>query len=438
MSPRKQATAAFAVAISFLLLSGIAASFSIARLHSTRSWVTHTYEVENALSNVNVVISRAGRLRTEYVDSGDPVFLTEYETAAAQIPKSVQVVRFLIRDNPPQRENCTKLETLANKRIELMQRAIDLKLANESTLEKQAEITRQIVATASLTDVLLEQMQSQERILLNARSISAERVFWWTVLILLSALVVALTLFMINYRLLTAELEARQLAQDSLRTLSARLLRLQDEERRKFARELHDSLGQYLAALKMLMPGIGQHEPDAMLTQCLDIVDKSLVETRTISHLLHPPLLDEAGLKSAANWYVEGFTQRSGVKADLDLPDDLGRLPTQIEIALFRVLQEALTNIHRHANAKRAEIKISLHENQVVLRIRDAGHGMPRRTLEQFWLDALPAGVGLAGMRERIRELGGRFEISSNVGGTVIVATVPLPQPAPSAVPMAS
>jgi signal transduction histidine kinase len=425
MSPRKQAQAAFAAATLFLLLSGVAAGFFIDRLRSTRNWVNHTYEVQNALAQVNTVVSRAGRLRAEYVDSGDPEFLREYKAVLAQVPQALSLVRNLTPDNPSQQANCTQLEALTGKRVQLMQQAVDLRQTDQTTLERQYDITRQIVATAAEQDALLQRMQNDERVLLNRRNSSAEQVFWWTVAVLLGALVVSLSLFFINYRLLNAELEARLKAEDSLRSLSARLLRLQDEERRKFARELHDSLGQYLAGLKMLLSSMDKQELNSTLTQCLEIVDRSIAETRTISHLLHPPLLDDAGLKSAVSWYVEGFSQRSGVQIDLKWPEELGRLSSPIELVLFRTIQEALTNIHRHASAARAEIKLLPSRTQVQLSIRDSGRGMSPDMLERFHQDAF-AGVGLAGMRERIRELNGHLEIESNDKGTLIRATLPL------------
>lgn len=426
ISPRQQARTAFAFATIFLLVSGVVASVSIRSLRSSRQWVNHSYDVENALAQVNTLTGRAGRLRTEYVDYGASAFLIDYQETAAKIPQAVDLVRNLTRDNSVQQQNCGRLEALTSQRAILMQQGIELKQTNKSTLEKQYEITRQIVSVAGQTDTVLQEMLSEEHRLLNSRSIHAENVFWWTVIILLSALLVALSLFAVNYRLLNNELDARLRAEESLRTLSGRLLRLQDDERRKFARELHDSLGQYLAGLKMLLPRIGQEQPDSTLVQCLEIVDKSISETRTISHLLHPPMLDEAGLKSAVNWYVEGFAQRSGVKASVDLPADVGRLPSPVELAIFRVIQEALTNIHRHASASRAEIKLTRSNREIKLSIRDSGRGISPGTLELFQNDAL-SGVGLAGMRERIRELGGRLEIESDSTGTLIQAAAPLP-----------
>lgn len=424
MRPRKEAQIAFAVATFFLLLSGVAASFCIVRLRTTRDLVTHSYDVQNAIGNVRTTISRSGRLRGEYVDTGDPAVLQEYSEAAAQIPQSLAQLRSLTADNPSQQRNCTDLEKITNDRLSLMQQAVALRQTNESTLEKQDRITRRIINTAAEMDGVLQRMESQERILLTQRSVSADRVFWWTVVSILASLVLSFILFVIDYRLLSTELEARVQAQESLRTLSARVLRLQDDERRKFARELHDSLGQYLSGIKMLLPRIGQATPDATLAQCIETVDKALAETRTISHLLHPPLLDEAGLRSATSWYVEGFAQRSGVHVDLDMPEDLGRLGAT-ELVLFRAIQEALTNIHRHANTDRAEIKLSVSESKVVLCVKDSGRGIPPAALERFRQDSL-SGVGLAGLRERIRELGGQLHIESNGQGTLVQVTMPV------------
>jgi signal transduction histidine kinase len=214
-----------------------------------------------------------------------------------------------------------------------------------------------------------------------------------------------------------------------LRKLSGRLLGIQDQERRRIARELHDSLGQYLAGLKItieMLRGSAQSEKNAvLLAECSDILQKSIAETRTLSHLLHPPLLDEAGFASAASWFVTGFSERSGIPVSLDLPPDLPRLSESLEIALFRVLQESLTNVHRHSRAASADIKMEADAEQIAIEIRDHGRGMPQQVLEQVE-EGARLGVGLAGMRERIRELGGEFSVSSDEHGTTVHATVPL------------
>ena len=160
--------------------------------------------------------------------------------------------------------------------------------------------------------------------------------------------------------------------------------------------------------------------------ECTDILGRAISETRTLSHLLHPPLLDEAGFASAASWFVAGFSQRSGIPVSLDLPQDLQRLPDVVEIALFRVLQESLTNVHRHSRAKSAEISVDADAEQVTIEIRDHGRGMPPHIIRQIEAETSKLGVGLAGMRERIHELGGSFTVSSSDRGTTVRASIPL------------
>jgi len=213
----------------------------------------------------------------------------------------------------------------------------------------------------------------------------------------------------------------------ALRRLSVKLLRVQDDERRRIARELHDSLGQDLTAAKicidMLMQENSADSPH--LSDARSLVDRCIADTRTLSHLLHPPLLDEAGLASAAKWYVEGFGQRSGILTQLDLPEHIHRLPSRMETALFRILQEALTNVHRHSGSRAVQVRIAIDGDRVILTIRDFGMGVPREVLDRFWKTG-NVGVGLAGIRERLKELGGFLEIESNLDGTLLKATIPL------------
>jgi signal transduction histidine kinase len=213
----------------------------------------------------------------------------------------------------------------------------------------------------------------------------------------------------------------------TLRQLSASLMRSQDEERRRIARELHDSLGQYLAALSMELNRLAEGGY-SQLTTAFKTLETCINETRTISHLLHPPLLDEVGLASAIQWYVEGFEKRSGINVALKITT-IPRLPADIETAVFRVLQEALTNIHRHSCAKRAEVSLAHRSSEIVLDIVDHGKGMPETTLNRFVNSGSAGGVGLAGMRERIREIGGDLRINSNSEGTHVTVSIPLRAP---------
>lgn len=231
---------------------------------------------------------------------------------------------------------------------------------------------------------------------------------------------------------INTDITARRRAEDATRRLSGRILSLQDDERRRIARELHDSLGQYLVSLKvnldLLSDMVKNTRENAIVSECLQAVQECLSETRTISHLLHPPLLDEAGFTSAARWYVEGFAERSGLQVNLDIPPDLGRLDRDVETTLFRILQEALTNVHRHSGGSMVCITLQVDAEQVLLEIADNGKGIPEERLRRLREDDSATGVGLAGMRERVRELGGSFAISSAMPGTTITVAIPVPQ----------
>jgi signal transduction histidine kinase len=227
----------------------------------------------------------------------------------------------------------------------------------------------------------------------------------------------------------TGELDT---ANQHLRMVSARLLHLQDEERRRIARELHDSIGQMLAALSMNLAGV-RADIDRLARTASTVIDsESLVqqmstEVRTISHLLHPPLLDEAGLPSALRWYCDGFSRRSKIDVDLDCPTDFGRLPRDVETAIFRLVQECLTNIHRHSGSATATIHLRHDGNEVAVSVEDNGKGIPSEKLDEMTLPGT-AGVGLTGMRERVRQLGGTLAIESNNNGTKIATRIPVPE----------
>jgi PAS domain S-box-containing protein len=219
-----------------------------------------------------------------------------------------------------------------------------------------------------------------------------------------------------------------------LRNLSSHLLRLQDQERRRIARELHDSLGQYLVALKLNLHALKGRQPEADLAwvESETILEKCINETRTISHLLHPPLLDEVGFLSAAAWYIEGFAKRSGITVTTDLPSSLPRLPEEIEVTLFRTLQESLTNIHRHSESSSAEISLALCNREVSLQVRDSGRGISPVILQRFQKSGTGAGVGLSGIHERVTDVGGVMEIRSDSQGTLVIVKIPISPTAPA------
>jgi signal transduction histidine kinase len=230
---------------------------------------------------------------------------------------------------------------------------------------------------------------------------------------------------------LVKQTEQLNKANYSLRQLTARLLQIRDEERRRIARDLHDSIGQMLAAQGMYLFSVAaeaKHLSTAAAKALADstaLIEQMSGELRTISYLLHPPLLDEAGLSSALRWYAEGFAERSKIKISLELTPGLGRLSDEFEIAIFRIVQECLTNIHRHSGSPTASIRLAVSPAEIMLEIRDAGKGIPRQKRSRLAAGSLH-GVGIRGMRERIVQLGGRVEISSNGHGTAVIARLPL------------
>lgn len=224
----------------------------------------------------------------------------------------------------------------------------------------------------------------------------------------------------------------------ALRKLSARLMRVQDEERRRIARELHDGLGQWLAAAQInvdmvLLREGGRASP--MLQETRKLIDHAVSSIRTMSYLLHPPLLDEAGFEAAAHWFIDGFAKRTAmaIKTNFSHPDDMPvglsktpRMPEVVELALFRALQEGLTNAYRHSASPNVEVKFQRLPDRAILEVQDFGRGVPQAVMDRFHRTGAGSGVGLAGIRERVKELGGDFTIDSTDRGTTLRSVVPL------------
>jgi len=227
------------------------------------------------------------------------------------------------------------------------------------------------------------------------------------------------------------DISERKQAEESFRLLSGRLLQLQDEERRRIARELHDSAGQILAALTMNLTPLeyasGKSHTDVgkAIRESLGLIDELSKQLRTISYLLHPPVLDEIGLPSALRLYLEGFMERSKIKVDFDVPDNFGRLPQEMETTIFRVVQECLTNIHRHSGSMVAKVRVVCINKQLRVEVEDEGKGIPLEKQEAMH-SGRKLGVGITGMQERLRQLGGSLEINSSASGTLVVAKLPV------------
>jgi two-component system NarL family sensor kinase len=226
--------------------------------------------------------------------------------------------------------------------------------------------------------------------------------------------------------------EALRVTEASLRQLSGRLLQLQDEERRRIARDLHDITGQEIAILSMSLDRLARlvdsekAEVKETLSDSRDMVRKMAEEIRTLSYLLHPPLLDESGLGSAVRWYAEGFQKRSAIQVHVVTAPGLGRLPAEVETALFRVVQESMTNVHRYSGSPDAEIRITTDEDNIRLEIADHGKGIRASTARMPVDGVASLGVGIPGMRERLRQLGGQLDVDFGTNGTRVIATVPL------------
>ena len=220
-----------------------------------------------------------------------------------------------------------------------------------------------------------------------------------------------------------------------LRRLSGRLMTLQDEERRRIAREIHDGLGQELAAGKMILDGILAKNSSPVVSQAANeasqLVDRAIQQVRTISHLLHPPLLDEVGLLSALRWFLEGLSERSGIAVPLEVdPPDLRRLRPEVETAIFRIVQEALTNMFRHSGARNGSVRLIERDGNITITIRDDGKGITESVIQ---LQPESVGVGIGGMRQRVAELGGSLRLANADPGTIVEVVIPTHRPEPAA-----
>jgi PAS domain S-box-containing protein len=222
------------------------------------------------------------------------------------------------------------------------------------------------------------------------------------------------------------DITERKEAEAALRTLSGRLLKLEDEWRRRLARELHDTTAQLLAALSMNLAVVNESaallnpRTRAAMAEAVALADQCLREVRTVSYLLYPRELDDLGLEPALAGYIDGFIQRSGIRVEAEISPDVGRLPQDVETAVFRVVQECLANIYRHSGSSTARLRLARGPSSLVLEVEDAGRGIR---------DDAPSGVGIASMRERVQQLGGSLEIASHPGGTIVRATIPLSTP---------
>jgi signal transduction histidine kinase len=377
-------------------------------------------------------LAGAEAARLAFITSGDPAELPLYEQCAGQIPNDLSELLELTEDNEDGHVDLAQLRPLVERRLGILRESVELakKDAAGNSAEQQS-LTDSGAALTGQIDGILDRAQQQEEELYNQRRLVSQHTYEWERAILAIAFLVTMGIVALIFWTLLMELQERKLAEQVVRKLSGRLLKIQDDERRHIARELHDSLGQLLSGLKMhldravwLAAATGTQR-DA-LKSAVELAQDSINETRTLSYLLHPPLLDEFGFGSAAKWYVEGFVKRSKIAVKVDIPKDFERMPEEIELVLFRVLQESLTNIHRHSGSASAEISARWTAGFVTLRVADHGKGISPELLAKFRKRRGSGGVGLAGMLERVEELGGILELTSDEQGATLRVTIPL------------
>jgi len=423
----------FVCSLLVLVATAVAADMITTRYASSEHWVSHTHDVQTQLIDLRAALLSAEAARLAYVASGDETQLPVYDEAMRRVPGELDLLQRLTADNRAQEQRLAELRPLVEQRLGVLQESVDLVKKGVSDREQQRRFTETGAGLMQSIRAVLDAADAQENILLKQREYLSAKTYAWARVVLIASFFATTIIVIAAFARVVAELRNREQAEDAVRMLSGRLLRVQDEERRRIARELHDSLGQLLSSAKMnldqlargpIVPTNAQNHE--LITTSVDLIDRGIAETRTLSYLLHPPLLDEFGFGSAAKWYIEGFSSRSKIDVEIDIEPHFGRMPEEVELALFRVLQESLTNIHRHSESATAKVCVQKGGDVVTLTVVDHGKGMSEKTLQKFETTQAGLGVGLAGMRERVHQLGGTMKMCSNAKGTVINVCIPL------------
>jgi signal transduction histidine kinase len=430
-----------------IVVIAVAAYLTQRGVSNSTNWVLHTYDVRNELQNLQTQLAEIRGSALAYSGPGDESRLQLFRQHSQYISSVFDDLRKLTTDNAAQQQRLSELESLSRNYIAQLQSTTVSAAAASSSAAKSAAI-RDLDSQETQVNGAVRRMDEEEIKLLSQRLATWNRLFWRTAFVLALAVFAALGLLAYNFRLLSREIvrtqDLERIQRENVRSsraLSARILELQDSERRRIARELHDSVGQYLVGLKINLEQLLNTRADLsaahekLLTETVDLTERSMMEVRTISHLLHPPLLDEVGLESATRWYADGFAKRCALKVSLDLDHITNRLPKEVELALFRVLQESLSNVHRHASAASIEVILTCSTGHIVLSVIDDGRGISSEVLTRF-RSGRASGVGLAGMRERLAELGGILEVEQRSRGTAVRATIPVAECASEPTPL--
>lgn len=423
----------FASGIFLLLVCGSATAWILYRIYFGEEWVRHTYRVQLLVAEIESDASETGRSRQMFLQSSDTRYLQRIEAMRAELFDKLPQLRAMVHDNLDEESTSQKLEQAVKARFFIVDESLQLVKSGKSTLEAQDDYSAELVVSSQRCAALAQAMRNLEGTLLDRRLGVTRSLFDWIIVILAASFLLSLYMLWEHFRGLNLELAQRKHAEQNALNLSAQLLNAQDQERRKIARDLHDGLGQNLVAAKMMADSFKNRPPDRQKLQDLSaLLDEAVSSTRSISHLLHPPLVEELGFVAAARSYLEGFSKRTHIKVNFDLPDLPDRLPRDLELTLFRILQESITNIQRHSKSATAEVRFAVNGKTAVLNIQDHGVGLSPEMLENLNGDGSNVGVGLAGMKERVRERNGRFTVRSNSSGTLISASFPV-EPEPSA-----
>jgi signal transduction histidine kinase len=417
-----------------IIALGAVAYFTERGIVVSRDWVIHTYQVRSHLNDLQLEVMRAQANETNSLLLAGTQSLPPFAEQADLARQTVNTLRTLTKDNPRQQQRLTQLGRILKDDRDLLDGQRNPQGTPVQLSPSERKRREEIGAREKQIASIVSNLQDEEEALLEQRLQAWDYLFKRNVMMLGLAFAVVILMLAYNFRLLVLEVahtkdtEKRSRANaESYRLMSARILELQDSERRRIARDLHDSVGQYLAGLKInlsqLQTGVRIDMP-ALLRETVGLTDCAIQEVRTISHLLHPPLLEDLGFLSAARWYVDEYGKRSQVKVSLIVDEPIERLPREVEIALFRVLQESLTKVHRHADARSVHVRIVCNDGHVTLTVADDGKGIPHEVLARFRGGAAP-GIGLGGMRERLAEFGGKILVESSSGGSVVPAVIP-------------
>jgi signal transduction histidine kinase len=429
-------TSLLLIFLTILALAAVA-YFTERGIVRSRDGVVHTYQVRSQLNDLQLEVTRAESDETRYLLAGEKAELPRFRQESELALQTVEALGRLTKDNVHEQERLGQLTKILGAGPSLIHgqpQEQQNELAAQSSpgiLKREDEINDR----HKRIDSLVRNMQDEEETLLDQRLRSWDYLFKRNVFMLGLTFAIVTLMLAYNVGLLMSEVTRTKIKEkkvrdnaQSYRLMSAKILELQDSERRRIARELHDSVGQYLAGLKInlsqLEAGVRGDAPK-MIRETIELTDYAIQEVRTISHLLHPPLLEELGFLPAAHWYIDEYGKRSQVKVSLFVDETIKRLPRDVEIALFRVLQETLTNVYRHAAAQCVDVRILRQQGYVSLIVADDGKGIPHEVLARF-REGAASGIGLAGMRERLAEFGGEIRVESSSGGSVVQALIPI------------